>query len=228
MNVMENVFVKYLSKKAKKEELKVFEAGPVITISRQYGCYATKIANFLVVLLNKKSPNPWDVITKEVLTESAKRLEVNPHNIAHIFGADEKSFLSDIMISFSTKTYTSDNVIINTIRSVVEHYAKQGNCIIVGRAGCIISKDIKKAIHIRLTASYDYRVNSIKTRFSLSKKEAQKKVLETDKKRETFMSFFKKTKKYQEVFDLTLNVERLSKDEIAEIIAVLAEKRNLV
>ena len=45
----ENIFVKYLSKKILKEKTKNFEPGPVITISRQFGCYATAIAAGAIV-----------------------------------------------------------------------------------------------------------------------------------------------------------------------------------
>ena len=225
---MDNVFIKYLSKKAKKEAAKVFEPGPVITISRQYGCYATNIARNLSDKLSEKSPNAWDYITKEILEEAAQKLDVSVHEIAHIFGADEKSFLSDIMVSFSTKNYKSDSVIKKTIQSVVNTYAEQGNCIIVGRAGCIISKDIQKAIHVRLIASSDYRTNTIKSRFNLSDKEAYNRVIETDKKRDMFMKFFKGDLPDDKIFDLVLNREKLSDAEIIGTIENLAEIRGLV
>ena len=225
---MDNVFVKYLSKKAKKEKAKVFEPGPVITISRQYGCYATDTAKKLSEKITKKSPNAWDYITKEVLEDSAKELEVSVHEIAHIFGADEKSFLSDIMVSFSTKNYKSDSVIRKTIHSVVRAYAEQGNCVIVGRAGCIIAKDIKKSLHIKLIAPFEYRKNFIKSRFKISDKEAYNMVFETDKKRDIFMNFFKGNLPDDEVFDLILNRDKLSDTEIVETIGKLAEVRGLV
>ncbi len=225
---MDNVFVKYLSKKAKKEKAKVFESGPVITISRQYGCYATEIAIKLTKMMTKYSPNAWDYITKEVLEESAKKLEVSVHEIAHIFGADEKSFLSDIMVSFSTKNYKSDSVIRKTIHSVVRTYAEQGNCVIVGRAGCVIAKDIKKSLHVKLIAPVEYRMNFIKSRFNLSEKKAYNMVLETDKKRDIFMNFFRGNLPDDEIFDLILNREKLNDTEIIDTIGKLAEVRGLV
>ena len=97
---MDNIFVKYLSKKAKKEEAKIFSPGPIITISRQFGCFGTDTAKKLAEKITKKSTNAWDYITKEVLEESAKKMDVSVHEIAHVFGADEKSFLSDFMFSF--------------------------------------------------------------------------------------------------------------------------------
>ena len=224
---MENVFIKYLSKKDQKDEAKVTDPGPVITISRQYGCYATDISKKLAERISKKSPNPWDYITKEILEESAKKLDSNVNKIASIFGASEKSFLSDIVVSFSPKEYISDANIKRTIKSVVRAYAVQGNCVIVGRAGCIIAKDIIKALHVKLIAPFDYRKDYIKKHYNLSDKEAQETLIKTDKKREMFMKFFKGNLPDDKIFDLILNREKLTNEEIISTIEKLAEIRGL-
>ena len=225
---MDNIFIKYLSKKAKKEKAKVFDPGPVITISRQFGCFSTDLARKLAEKISQKSPNAWDYITKEVLEKSAKKLDVSVHEIAHIFGANEKSFLSDIMISFMTKAYKSDSMIKKTIYSVVRAYAEQGNCIIVGRAGCIIAKDIKKALHVRIIAPFEYRKNVIKLELNLSDKKAYNMVVETDKKRDLFMKFFKGNIPDEEIFDVVLSRKKLSDSVIIETIEKLAEFRGLI
>ncbi len=225
---MDNIFVKYLSKKAKKEEAKVFSPGPIITISRQFGCFGTDTAKKLAEKMSQKSTNAWDYITKEILKESAKKMDVSVHEIAHIFGANEKSFLSDIMVSFMTKAYKSDSMIKRTIYSVVRTYAEQGNCIIVGRAGCIVAKDIKKALHVRIVAPFEYRKEIIKLRFNLSDKKAHKMVVETDKKRDLFMKFFKGDIPDEEVFDVVLSRKKIDDSVIVETIEKLAESCGLV
>ncbi len=224
----ENIFVKYLSKKILKEKTKNFEPGPVITISRQFGCYATAIAAKLNKKISEKSLHPWDYITKEIIEDSAKKLDLEEQDIAHIFGADEIGFLGDLIVSFSNKKYKSDAVIKKTIHSVVRRYAEQGNCIIVGRAGCIIASDIEKSLHVRLVAPLEYRINANKTKYNISYKEARELVSETDQKRIQFMKFFKGDKPDEDIFDLMLNREKLSDDEIVETIFRLAEFRNLV
>lgn len=229
LNVMgENIFVKYLSKKILKDKAKNFEPGPIITISRQFGCYATAIAEKLARKISIKSPNPWDYITKEIIEDSAKKLQLEERDIAHVFGADEPGFLGDLIVSFSNKKYKSDAVIKKTIQSVVRKYAEQGNCIIVGRAGCIIASNIEKSLHVRLVAPLEYRINANKKKFKLNDKEARELVLETDQKRIQFMKYFKGDKPDEEIFDLMLNREKLSDDEIVETIFQLAEFRKLI
>jgi cytidylate kinase len=224
---MENVFLKYLSKKVQKDEAKIFEPGPVITISRQYGCYATEIAEILSKNLSKKSNHAWDFITKEILENTAQKLETGKFEIAHIFGADEKTFLSDLMISFSGKHYKSDNLIKRTVHKVVRTYAEQGNCIIVGRAGCIIAKDIPKSVHVKLVAPLEFRVERIKIRFNINEKQALEKIKENDKRRDQFMKYFKADFNNETCFDLILNRASLSEIEIAETIEHLAVLKQL-
>ena len=224
---MENIFIKYLSKKVQKEEAKIFEPGPVITISRQYGCYATEIAELLANNLSQKSKHGWDFITKEVLENTAQKLDTGKHDIAHLFGADEGNFIGDLLISFSGKHYKSDNLIKKTVQKVVRTYAEQGNCVIVGRAGCIIAKDIPKSIHVKIIAPIEYRTERIKNRFELTDKQAADKVKEIDKKRDQFMNFFKTDFNNETGFDLILNRATLTTKEIAETIEHLAILKNL-
>ena len=98
----------------------------------------------------------------------------------------------------------------------------------MGRAGCIIADDIENALHVRLVAPMEYRVKKVKARLNLKKKEAIQNVLDNDKKRTLFMKFFKGDKPDDQIFDLMLNREKLSDDEIVETIYRLAEFRDLV
>ncbi len=225
---MNNVLLEYMSKRLKKEELKFREAGPVITISRQFGCDATETAVALSAALTKHSPNPWNYITKEILEDSAKKLDVDEKEIAHIFGANEKNFLGDLIISFSKGRYASDSNIKRTLKMVVRKYAEQGNCIIVGRAGCIIARDIPLSLHVRLTAPLDYRIKSVKEELKISEKEALILVNETDKKRELFMSFYKGSIENDDFFDISLNKHKMNEKEILDTIIGLAKSRTLI
>ncbi len=226
---MENLFLKYMSglhKEADKEPEKK-ELGPVITLSRQYGCYGSEIAQMICDAINKLiEEEKWQVVSKEVLEDAAKKLKVDPNDISHIFGAEEKGFLTDLRESFRNN-YTSDSQIKRAISRVVKAYAEGGECVIVGRAGCVISKHIKKALHVRLFAPFNYRVAQIQKRFSIDEKSAQKQVADIDKKRQVFMSFFSGNKPDTELFDAIFNRATLSNQQIVAQIIELAQFRNL-
>jgi len=232
---VENIFLKYMLKRSSDvSENKNKIHGPVITLSRQYGCYASKIAQLLADKLSARElpkgvSHHWSLISNEILDNAAQKLQVEPEKIAPLFGADEKNFLTDLVSSFSAKKYTSDSKIKKTITSVVKSYAEHGHVIIVGRAGCIIAKHIAKSLHIRLEAPYEWRVNRIMQRFDISKAEAIKQVEEFEKKRKTFMSFYNNENNDNcELFDAVFNRATLTENEIVESILKLVDLKNIV
>lgn len=208
------------------------EIGPVITISREYGCYAEEIAEELAERLNKeyvKNGPKWDTISNEVLEHSANLLKVEPEEISHIFGANEKTLVQDIVDAFTDhKKYASDTAIKKAIGKVVKCFAEKGHNIIVGRAGYIIAEHIPKAVHVKIIAPKQIRVKEIQERFKISRQEAIKKVDDIDKKREKFMSFYQGNKSDSEVFDLILNKSRLKIKSIVSLIVQLAKMRGVV
>jgi cytidylate kinase len=214
----------------REEELSVQEPGPVITISREYGCYGGEIAQLLVDRINKEKTEieEWIFISHQVLHDASEALEAKPNEISHIFGAKEKSIFGDLVSLFSKDKYLSDIQIKRTIAQIVRSYSEQGNAVIVGRAGCVIAKHIKRSIHIKLMAPFSWRVNVIKNRFNLSISEATEMVRETDKRRETFMEFFRGNKPDSEHFDLILNRSRIPSEDIVNHIITLAKKRGVL
>jgi cytidylate kinase len=226
---MENMFIKYMTDRFKEQNLHK-EPGPVITLSREYGCYATRIAQLLADRLTKENPNKreWKWLSNEILQDAASKLEIDPAKITHIFSADEKKFMGDLIESFSTqKKYANDLNIKRTITTVVESYAEEGNIIIVGRAGCVIAKDIPRSLHVRLVAPFDWRAERIKERFNLTEQAAKKQVAGIDEKRKTFMNFFKGGDKPDcELFDLILNRSTLSEEDIVNMIMMVAKSRH--
>ena len=208
--------------------------GPVITISREYGCYGEEVAEELAKKLTelnqqKKEKRVWASVSSEILEEAAKLLEVESSDITHIFGAEEKGLFKDVLRAFKDyDKYTSDVSIKRTLANVVRSYARRGNSIIVGRAGCVLVRPIiERAVHVRLVAPYHWRVKRIQERLDMTKRQALKHVNNVDKKRIKFMDFYKGNKPDSELFDLVLNRSHLSTEEIVEHISLLAKQKNL-
>lgn len=230
---MDNVFLKYMNDRVKDENLPPQEPGPVITLSREFGCYASRIAQLLTARLTDQSDmrndsKRWSYISNEILEEAANKLEVEPSKISHIFGADEKRFVGDLVESFSTKKYASDSNIKKTITTIVRSYAEHGNIIIVGRAGCVIAKHIPRSLHVKLIAPFEWRAHRTRERLSISDLAAKKMVMDSDEKRKVFMTFFKGDKPESDLFDLTLNRARLTEEEIVTTIYNLAKSKHFV
>jgi cytidylate kinase len=225
--------MKYMSERLKDDRVKVKECGPVITISREFGCPAKKIAQKLSENLTRKmfvkgTDIEWKYITKEIMSESAKELDLHPSKIQYVFEYEQKGLIDDILTAQSTKYYKSDRKIRNTIGRVVRNMGCEGYVIIVGRGGVAITRDILKSLHIHLEAPLEWRVIRTCAKFNMDPEEAERYILDVDRKRKQFRDYFEGKNTDYTRFDLTFNCMTLSIDEIVNIIVKAAEVRRLI
>jgi cytidylate kinase len=224
---------KYMSDRLQEERGNAYSPGPVITISRQSGCPAKTIAKLLTEKLTEKMKVKgydvlWRMITKEVMSESARELDVDPAQIKYIFDYEQKGVIDNILAAHLSKYYKSDRKIRNTIGKVIRNIASEGNVIIVGRAGVVIAHDIQKSLHINLEAPLEWRVIRTSNKHSISMEEAEKYTIDVDRKRKQFRDYFEGKNTDYTWFDLTFNCMSLSADEIASIIVKAAEIKKLL
>jgi hypothetical protein len=139
---MENLLIKYFEARIKNEH-EHREAGPVITISREYGCPSKVLAEILVEKLkqadqeSQSHPYRWKWISRELLEESAHELKIDPKHINHVFDYQERSIIDDILAATRKDSYKSDHAIKKTIAKVIRSMGERGHVVIVGRAGVV-------------------------------------------------------------------------------------------
>lgn len=229
---MENSLLNYMNKRFgdltahHREKHQI--AGPVVTISRQVGCGGVKIAETLAEALNEfVICKKWQVISKEVLHESARQLELDPRKVNRLFTPDQHSTFDEIIEAFNAKMYKSDRMILKTVKEVIKGFAVDGCCIIVGRAGHIIAKDIEHSLHIRLEAPLEWRIEQIASRKNISVEDALKIINDTEKKRDAFRKHYINKKHPEELFDLTINVSRFKPDDVVKLIKSAIELKGI-
>ncbi len=234
---MSDILFNYLNRRLKEAEGKNItpkkDPGPVITISRLSGCSARRLTQKLVEELNKRTYNnpnykEWDYINKELLEKAARELDVKPSEIAYVFKYQERNALGDIFASYANKYYKSDRKIRKTIADVIRSIAVEGNIIIIGRAGVVLTKDISKSLHISIEAPVEWRSLMISERYDLSFADAKKSVIEMDKKRERFRESFEGRNSDYTWFDVTFNRMSLTENEIIEAIIKMMETKKLI
>ncbi|OQA95285.1 MAG: cytidylate kinase [Bacteroidetes bacterium ADurb.Bin217] len=228
---MESVFLQYMNDRLKMTDRKPKTVGPVITISREYGCYGSEIAQLLIEKINahKVVEAQWEMISNVVLNKVAQNLKVNPSQISHVFGAEVKSTIEDFFTSFAiSKRYVSDENVIRHISDIVTSYANKGRVVIVGRAGCVLAKHIPKSLHVKLVAPLSWRANRVAKRFDISMQDALKKVGEIDEKRSHFMNFYDGNRPESELFDVIFNRSTLTTEQIVNQMYSLAEDKGII
>jgi len=230
---MTNILLKYLENRYEKEKpsIKKKTPGPVITISREFGCPANMCANGLADLLNKikdiNSPQ-WKVVSKEILDQAAEELGLSPDKIDFVFSFEKRNAVDEILESLSSKYYKSERKIRSTIKDVIRSIGQQGFVIIVGRGGAAILKDIEKSMHIRLIAPLDYRGDGVSRRHEISKEEAKKLTLEMDRKRKQLRDDFSDTPIDNNDYDLIFNCKKLSTESIVDLMAKAANLQGVI
>lgn len=230
---MGNSLMNYLDKRLKEgvsvDKSYVVTDGPVITISREVGCNGIKLANMLAAKLNRQQANyGWKVLSKEVFYKSAKELDLEPEKVRQIFKKTDKYTFEQILKAFGDKRYKSEVKIVNTVRDVVHSLAQDGHNIIVGRASHIIAKDIKNALHIRLTAPLNYRIVNIMKNNGLNKTDAIAFIAKVETERLTFRKTLKAGTLQEELFDLTINRWSFSTEQIVELILKAIEEKKIL
>jgi cytidylate kinase len=225
--------LKYTSDRLHEHDGLYKEPGPVITISREYGCPSKIVAGRLAEELTRKmlakgKEIKWKYITKEIMAESAKTLEVDPDKIKYVFEYEQKSIVESIISAQFNKYYKSERKIRNTIAKVIRNMAYEGHVIIVGRGGVAITHDIPRSLHIMLEAPLDWRSLRVAENYKISQDEARKSAIEIDKKRKEFREYFQGKGSDYTRFDLTFNCMTFSIEEIVHIIFKAAEIKKLV
>lgn len=148
---MNNTLMVYLNKRMHQNDPKYLQVnklpGPVICISREVGCGGVAIAGLLANELDKLSfCKKWKVISKEILEESARELNMAPTKLKNLLKEGDRGMIDNILTAFSEKRYKSDKKINNTLIDLISSFANDGYCIIVGRAGHVIAREIEKSL----------------------------------------------------------------------------------
>ncbi|MBN1145275.1 MAG: cytidylate kinase-like family protein [Bacteroidales bacterium] len=225
--------LKYASDRILQESERGMEAGPVITLSREFGCPAKIVAGRLAEELTRKmfvkgKEVKWKFVTKEIMAESAKALEVDPDKIKYVFEYEQKSTLDAIISAQFNKYYKSERKIMNTVAKVIRNMAFEGNVIIVGRGGVAITHDLPKSLHVNLEAPMEWRIMRISETYKISPEEAKKTALDIDRKRREFREYFQGKGTDYTRFDLTINSMSFTIEEIVHLILRAAEIKKLV
>jgi cytidylate kinase len=224
---------KYLDDWYKEDPAKNIYPGPVVTLSREVGCPAKRIAASLTEYLNRQKKlqakdHPWRWISKEIMIESARELQVDSSQIQHVFDYKSRGVLEDLLLAQSKDYYKSDLKIRTTIAKVIRKFANEGNAIIVGRGGVAITRDIPKSLHVFLEAPLEWRALRIADKHEYTIDQARNYAHSIDKKRSQFRDFFQGKGNDYTRFDIKLNCMTLEIEEIIDIIVAALKTHSMI
>jgi cytidylate kinase len=224
---------KYLKDRYEESVLRQSFPGPVVTISREVGCPAKRIAQKITDNLNNSQMKfakniPWRWISKEIMEESARELNVDLAEIQYVFDYKQHGVLEDLLLSHSKRFYKTDRKIRNTIAKVIRNFADEGNAVIVGRGGVAITRDIPRAFHVHLEAPLEWRALRTSEKHCMNLDDARKCCIDIDRRRQQFRDYFEGKGNDYTRFDMKFNCMTVDSDEIVDIIIAAMKVRKLI
>lgn len=160
---------------------------PAITLSREFGCEGYIVAERLKEILDRRTGASWQIMDKALLSKVAEDHQLS-EEIFHSLGK-RNSFIDDVISTFSPQWKTDKDYFRLLCRQITA-LAEQGNVILVGRGGAIVTEHMPNCRHFRLVASLPFKIRSISERTGLPREEAEALILRKQKEREGFIRDF--------------------------------------
>lgn len=211
--------------------------GPFLTISRQAGCSAQRIAIKLSKILTgysfmseTKTDIVWEWVDKKVFSGVVHEMIDEIKGNEYDDSAEAISFLSEVAHAFATETIydISDVNLIQTLKGIICRLANQGRMIIVGRSAGVILKDVPNKLNIRLEAPAEWRINRIMQIKDLSQAEAAEYINRADAKRDSFIEKVIGRKAENNDFDIIFNYASLEDDEIVDAVITILRNKKII
>jgi len=113
------------------------------------------------------------------------------------------------------------------LNSVVYELAGRGDTVILGRGGQILLRDFNCALHVRVTASPEKRIQNLIER-GITQEAASKAIEDSDHERSSFIRFaFKADWENDKLYDIVLNMDKVTVKLAVETILTMARSNEI-
>ncbi|MBI5203273.1 MAG: cytidylate kinase-like family protein [Elusimicrobia bacterium] len=204
---------------------------PFLTVSRQAGAGGRSVAQAVVRALEKEGEElwrGWQLFDQELCRLVAKepRLRVS---LASLLDEEYRSPLADLVTQLVARV-TPQEIVLHRVFQTIRSVARGGKAVIVGRAGCLVTKDLPCGVHVRIVAPFEFRVGRIAERRGLSLAGAEDWAASQDlARRRLFSNRFHKDIENPCLYDAVFNSANVSPEEIAaQIVPLLKGRRSRV
>ncbi len=183
---------------------------PVITISREFGAPGAALAEYMG---NRTDFDVWD---KKLLKAIAEELGSDQKFIETLDERRQQA-VEDAVAAFITNLNTNVSYLHSLIR-IVRTIEEHGKSIIVGRGSNYICQQ-PNSLHVRLVAPLKHRIADYAKRKNLDRDEVKRLAEQKDRERTEFIrQNFQKEISNPPDYDLIINAEKYSLDQMAELV----------
>ena len=197
------------------------QIGPAITLSHQTGAGAHDVAAQLVHVFEQSDSNAarsWTVLDRQ-LVEKALEEHHLPAELARKMPEDKRSYVDDILDDLFGLRPPSW-VLVPQVVETMQHLAKAGHVILIGRGATIATAQLPNVFHVRLVASLTTRISRIQASHSLTAEQAMRFVAKEDRGRQRYVrANFHVQLDDALLYHMVLNTDRLGFKDAAALIA---------
>lgn len=191
-----------------------------ITISREYGCSGYTIGKKISEILNTSQPTPdplWAAYERQVLDRVMEEMDLSQHLVKTLTD-DALKDLSDILKSVFS-TLPPQVAVYQKLAQTVRILASHGNVVLVGRASNVITREMIGGYHVHIIAPMDVKIQNVMKNKNISKKEAEKLVIENTARRENYITeYVRFDVRDPHNYDMVINLGHTSLDAAAKLI----------
>ncbi len=192
----------------------------VITISRQFGSLGRTISQ---CLSEKLGIEFWD---RDIVETAAKRMGQPVSTISDEEETARNSIFLRKKYRMSLATYSINDEIFETEKSIILDAAGHGPCIIVGRCGDYILRDFPNHLSVYIYAPYEARLKNCGETLMMEEKTARKMIREVDMARTYYQrKYCPEARSVFDYKDLMIDSSRFGVEGAAEIIASVVRRQ---
>lgn len=206
----------YMQESRNPTDNELANAGPFITISRQFGCHGFSLGLLLLEILNDEANEiPWKIYHREILT----RLATETNMAEELLDRERRAkprVLVDFFRSLSKGKVPSGYEIRNRITAIIRGLAVQGHAILVGQGSAGAAADLPNGLSIRLEAPEEWRVKQIAFREGLTETQARLRIRAKERERDYLRKIYQAKFPRQPAFKLVYDCSEFSLAQIAQ------------
>jgi len=187
---------------------------PLITLTASIGCGATSVSRKVADRLK------IELYDDELLQKEALDMGYSSGDLK---GFDEKApGLFDRLLRRKPEVYNE------LMAAVIYEVAHRGEGIIIGHGANFFLQDFSCALHLRMRAPKEFRIARLVDQLKITPNTALRMIENRDNELKAFLSFsFKIDWNDFSLYDLVINIEKLSIDAAAEMIINLAKTESI-
>lgn len=200
----------------------------VVTIARETGTAAPKIASRICELLNERHTTDeqhWIPYDRNLVDRIAEEHELEADIVARLDEHDQGK-IDELIASFAGKA-TTHTVAMKSARTI-RGLGRGGRSVIVGRGGAAILAGLDHSLHVRLKAPLEWRVRQWMKVKGLEHDAARDEVERLDRERAEYVhTIANRDVNDPDLYDLVIDVRKLTAECAAHTIARAVEEMHL-